>query len=84
MGNERSNTKRRIKRKPYMTNCKGCHTKNACNVRKAVIYINYIENNNLECPCTICLVKAICVKICDEYRQFSTKFHHFKYGMDIR
>jgi hypothetical protein len=32
----------------------------------------------------MCLIKSMCVSMCEDYKQFSTKFYRFKYEMDIR
>lgn len=45
--------------------CKGCDPQTAC------VNPKYILNNEeISCPCIICLVKVICVKLCDDYRKF--------------
>jgi len=65
-----------------INDCKGCYTKNMC---KIIAYVDCTENNNIgECPCGICLIKSICINMCNDYKQFSTKFHGFKYKMDTR
>lgn len=50
-----------------MENCKGCHIKDNC------IYNIKGISETTKCPCGICLIKAICVVICNDYREFADK-----------
>jgi len=48
-----------------MEYCKGCYTRNEC---------LYTEGaKTIKCPCEICLVKAVCVTICNDYEDFADK-----------
>jgi len=53
-----------------MKYCKGCFTEDVC---KEEYYYQYIKENNVECPCGICLIKGICNKPCEDHKQFSEK-----------
>lgn len=60
---------------PVSEQCNGCNTKGQCSFYTYFIYEynNGRTKTNLEslisrCPCTICLIKGICQKPCDEYR----------------
>lgn len=63
--------------------CKGCKSNNdiktkgpcnACNIPRL--------SNKVECPCLTCLVKAICVTVCKDYRVYADRVYEY-YGADI-
>ena len=50
--------------------CEGCSAKGGCDIdyvdeglHDDELFINSMRN----CPCKICLLKMICINICDEY-----------------
>jgi len=47
--------------------CKGCDSKGLC-----VLKSYYIDDlgNKIKCPCSTCLIKGICIKICDEVKGY--------------
>jgi len=47
--------------------CKGCLSSNYCNLDSRRIDK---QGNKIMCPCSICLIKGICKKICYEFRQY--------------
>jgi len=51
--------------KKTMNNCKGCNSDKHC---------AYTEYSN-DCPCSKCLVKVICLDICDELLEFNSNYH---------
>ncbi len=54
-------------------NCKGCRT--LISIEKLnhdCCYYTYNENG--DCPCTLCVIKAMCDKACDNYDEWTKKF----------
>ncbi len=49
-----------------MTDYEGCYTFSGCYFLDSFIHINYSKM----CPCTTCIIKMICKKICPERMDF--------------
>lgn len=47
--------------------CKGCQLFNNCLIK------TYLHEIDLECPCSVCLIKGICNKDCKDFILFRTK-----------
>ena len=47
--------------------CKGCTIFDNCSTKK------YLDEINLVCPCSTCLVKGICNQDCKDFMLFKTK-----------
>lgn len=76
-----------------ISNCKGCLTVRCRHIEN----VGYkTETGMIECPCTICLIKVVCVIACDSYTVFKTDAnaymvkkasdtiaYHLKKGMDL-
>jgi len=64
-----------------MTNekeCKGCYIEFHCNLK--AYYIDD-QDNKVECPCQICLIKGICRDLCNNfivYRKNLMEYLHEK------
>jgi hypothetical protein len=50
--------------------CKGCHNMNSLYHRCLIRYDNVLID---ECPCSICIVKSMCNKICSIREDLFTK-----------
>jgi len=50
-----------------MKYCRGCYTKSRC------ICIEYFIIKTIKCPCSICIVKAVCNTTCGARRSFARK-----------
>ena len=58
-----------------MNQCERCPV----NVRESCSYIDYSE----KCPCTTCLVKMVCDKICRDYIIFQVRVYAKKIQEEI-
>jgi hypothetical protein len=60
-----------------MTSCIGCYERELCksNFEER---LRYTKETNNSCPCSICLIKGICIRACPEFAQFSRKSYDFK------
>lgn len=50
-----------------MENCKGCP-----GVLDDCFFIEY--SKRFKCPCFICIVKPMCIGICDDFNDFVTRY----------
>jgi len=48
--------------------CEGCSIRSHCKFKP-----HYIDSqgNKVECPCQVCLIKVVCRKICDDFKQYT-------------
>jgi len=53
--------------------CFGCHTNNACEMRKLLLSTHFKEILG-HCPCVKCIVKPSCTNGCDQRHHFSNLF----------
>jgi len=55
--------------------CKTCnaYTNNACSI--AHFYL--LENKVYECPCKMCIVKAMCSSTCSKFMTYSNGYYEF-------
>lgn len=59
-----------------MNDCKGCTSINICGNQEHGDYM--IQGEIQRCPCKDCIVKMMCVEICDDLRQFrNVSFVHW-------
>jgi len=49
--------------------CEGCLDREECALEP--YFIDH-HDNKIECPCSTCLIKGICIKACDEFNKFYT------------
>jgi len=49
--------------------CKGCRSwEETCFLKP---YYTDKQGNKIECPCKVCLIKGICSKSCDDFKQYT-------------
>ena len=57
-----------------MEQCKSCLTETACN------NVGYREDIRADCPCSICIIKVVCQKDCEEFRAFWKKKNFYPFS----
>jgi len=60
------------KKNKNINNCSWCNAFEECYLCYYNTHINTIEEE-LECPCKICLLKTICCEPCDNFSSFSKR-----------
>jgi hypothetical protein len=68
----------------YPEGCEGCILLN--NIVDHVICMIYTDSNLASaCPCSKCLIKSMCTKLCDERREYRDRvYREFKLGKTIK
>lgn len=54
--------------------CQGCKSYSDRELRGTCLAWNTPKlSNTTKCPCTVCLVKGVCIKACKEYKVYAGK-----------
>ena len=57
--------------------CYGCHDFSLCPIKKE-LESGYPPRGKLsDCPCSICLIKGMCIKQCEDFILYNEKFFSF-------
>lgn len=66
--------------------CKGCQTTLQCTMMNFKISAKHslkVWEQLPNCPCAICIVKAMCLDTCEDYSKFSDRMQHIMiHGVD--
>ena len=58
--------------------CEGCKSYNDIESKGACLACNIPRlSNSIKCPCIICLVKGMCVRVCEEFKIYVDKVYEY-------